>query len=286
MNKPRPDPTAIDRSGEDIGNIVELGHLNLRVPDQQTALVFYVSGLGLTRDPYLQTGVDNAWINVGSSQFHLPVASGPAQVQRGVIGMVMPDRDALIGRLRRVAGPLAGTRFGFAEQGGAVNVTCPWGNRLRVHAPDPARFGRMRLGMPYLEVEVAPGTVERIARFYRELLGAIVECGPNERGAFARVSAGLDESLIFRETTRERAAYDGHHVQVTLADFSGPHRRLLARGLITEDSNASQYRFRDIVDLDTAEALLTLEHEVRSMRHPLYGRRLVNRDPADPRGIG
>lgn len=160
---PSPGPR-FDRSTEDIGNIVEFGHVNLRVPDQQLAIVFYVMGLGLTRDPYLVTGVDNAWINVGTCQFHLPV--GPAQVLRGRIGLVMGDLDALV------------------------------------------------------------------------------------------------------------------ELQIAVADFSGVHRRLLERGLVSEESNQSQYRFENITDVETGEVLVTLEHEVRSMRHPMYARALVNRNPA------
>ena len=161
-----------------------------------------------------------------------------------------------------------------------VDVTCPWGNRIRVHAPDAARFGRMALGMPYVEIDVAAGTAARIARFYAEVLAAPAICGSDADGAFARVPAGLDECLLFRETERPLPAYDGHHVQIAVADFSGVHRRLLERGLITEESNASQYRFQDIVDCEGGELLATLEHEVRSMRHPMYARPLVNRDPA------
>ncbi|MEQ1685836.1 MAG: hypothetical protein ABL916_19500 [Burkholderiaceae bacterium] len=101
MNDQPPAASRYDRSAEDIGNIVEFGHVNLRVPDQQLAIVFYVMGLGLTRDPYLVTGVDNAWINVGTCQFHLPV--GPAQVLRGTTGLVMGDLDALAERLGRVS---------------------------------------------------------------------------------------------------------------------------------------------------------------------------------------
>ena len=52
---------AYDRAAESIGNSVELQHVNLRVPDQQAATAFYISGLGLTRDPYLMTGTDNMW---------------------------------------------------------------------------------------------------------------------------------------------------------------------------------------------------------------------------------
>jgi hypothetical protein len=41
-----------------------------------------------------------------------------------------------------------------------------------------------------------------------------------------------------------------------------------------------EYRFKDVVDLDTREVLFTVEHEVRSQTHPMYARPLVNRNPA------
>ena len=267
-----------DRRTEDIGNIVEFGHVNLRVPDQQLAIVFYVMGLGLTRDPYLVCGVDNAWINVGTCQFHLP--GGQAQVLRGAVGLVLPDLDALTARLDAVRSRLEGTAFSFVRRGAQVDVTCPWGNRLRVHAPDPARFGPVLLGMPYVELDVPVGTAAGIARFYTDVMAAPAATGQDVDGDFTRVPAGFAEALVFRETSRTLPAYDGHHIQIAVADFSGVHRRLLERGLITEESDQSQYRFQDIVDPDSGQLLTTLEHEVRSMRHPMYARRLVNRDAA------
>jgi hypothetical protein len=72
-----------DRTLEDLGNMIHLEHVNVRVPDQQLATQFYVVALGLTRDPYLMVGLDNMWINVGNSQFHLPTAA--AQVVRGPV---------------------------------------------------------------------------------------------------------------------------------------------------------------------------------------------------------
>lgn len=267
-----------DRTTQDIGNIVEFGHVNVRVPDQRLAILFYVAGLGLTRDPYLVVSVDNAWINVGTCQFHLPV--GEAQALRGVTGLVMPDLDALVARLDLVAPRLAGTTFGYARRGDVVDVTCPWGNRIRVHAPDADRFGRVVLGMPYVEVETAPGTVDGIARFYREMLLSPAMSGTDADGRIARVPIGRGESMVFRETTRELPVYDGHHVQIALANFSGPHALLLKAGLITEESNDAQYRFQDITDLDSGRVLCTIEHEVRSMRHPMFARVLVNRNPA------
>ena len=44
-----------DRAAEDLGNSIHLEHVNVRVPDQRLATLFYVTGLGLTRDPYLMT---------------------------------------------------------------------------------------------------------------------------------------------------------------------------------------------------------------------------------------
>ena len=60
-----------DRSAEDIGNILNMEHINLTVPDQQIAALFYVSGLGFTRDPYIDFGTFNMWVNAGEQQFHL-----------------------------------------------------------------------------------------------------------------------------------------------------------------------------------------------------------------------
>lgn len=48
-----PEAFRFDRAEEDVGNIVEFGHVNVRVPDRQQTIVFYVMGLGLTRDPHL-----------------------------------------------------------------------------------------------------------------------------------------------------------------------------------------------------------------------------------------
>jgi len=50
-----------DRTVEDLGNIVELGHVNVTVPDQTLATAYYLMGLGLTRDPYLMAGLENMW---------------------------------------------------------------------------------------------------------------------------------------------------------------------------------------------------------------------------------
>jgi hypothetical protein len=184
---------------------------------------------------------------------------------------------ALARRLAKVREPLDGTRFGFSEHNNFIEAVSPWGNRLRLHAPE-SRFGRVNLGIPYVEFEVPPGSAAGIARFYREILETPAQALDDSEGPRARVMIGKEQELVFRETDQP-PPYDGHHIQIYIADFSGPYRRLMERGLIMEESDRHQYRFKDIADLDSGKVLFTIEHEVRSMRHPLYARPLVNRNP-------
>jgi len=266
-----------DRAAEDLGNSIHLEHVNVQVPDQRLAALFYVAGLGLTRDPYLMVSDTNMWVNVGQSQFHLP--SGKAQVLRGHTGIVISGREALLDRLASVAGKLDGTAFAFSEHNDYVEATCPWGNRVRCHEPDAERFGRITLGIPYVEFEVPAGTAKGISAFYPEIMGIPAEVG-NGGGAVARVKMGKNQHLQFRETDRPLPDYDGHHVQMYITDFSGPYRRLSERGLIFSEDNQYQYRFRDIIDPASGKHLFTVEHEVRSATHPMYLRPLINRSPA------
>lgn len=266
-----------DRTAEDLGNSIHLEHVNVQVPDQRLATLFYVAGLGLTRDPYLMVSDSNMWINVGRSQFHLP--SGEPQVLRGHTGIVIEGREALLARLAHAARRLDGTAFAFSEHNDYVEARCPWGNRIRCYEPDAARFGRITLGLPYVEFEVPPGAARGICEFYPRIMGMPAELG-NDEGTVARVRMGRNQHLQFRETDRPQAGYDGHHVQMYITDFSGPYRRLAERDLIYSEDNQYQYRFRDIVDLASGRTLFTIEHEVRSATHPMYLRPLVNRNPS------
>ncbi|NNE83061.1 MAG: hypothetical protein HKN28_03735 [Alphaproteobacteria bacterium] len=266
-----------DRASEDVGNIVSLEHVNLLVPDQQLATAFYVSTLGLTRDPYMMTGVDNMWVNNGRSQLHLPTRG--TQVLRGHTGLVVDHYDLLAQRLKAAQDVLKDTKFSYKIRNDRIDVTCPWGNRFRLYPAD-SRFAPMALGMPYVAFDVPRGKAAAIGRFYSEILGAPAQIGKFDDAPAALVCAGAGQRLIFRETRAKVAPYDGHHIQVYVADFSGPHGQLDARGLITEESDQHQYRFQTIIDPANGEPVFEIEHEVRSLRHPLYARPLVNRNPA------
>jgi hypothetical protein len=265
-----------DRAAEDLGNSIHLEHVNVQIPDQRLAMLFYVTGLGLTRDPYLMVADGNMWINAGRSQFHLP--TGAAQVLRGHTGIVIEGREALLNRLASVRDKLAGTRFNFSEANDHVEAICPWGNRYRLYEPDAERFGRITLGFPYVEFDVPPGTAHGIAAFYRAMVDTPAKV-VNGDGTAAKVMIGKGQHLIFRETDKPLPDFDEHHIAIYVVNFSGPHGKLKARNLVNREDNQYQYRFRDIVDVESGQHLFTIEHEVRSITNPMFMRPLVNRNP-------
>lgn len=214
------------------------------------------------------------WINVGQTQFHLP--TGKPNVMRGHVEIVVPDLEALAALLGSVRDPLAGTKFAYSVEDKYVAVT---GNQLRLYAAGPP-FGDMTLGITHVEFPVEPGRAPGIARFYEKVMGAPAAVTPDAGGVAAHVRIGRRQELVFRETTAPIPTYDGYHIAIYIANFSGPHEWLDKHGLVKEESTDYQYRFEKIVDPDTRERLCVIEHEVRSYTHPMFLRPLVNRNPA------
>ena len=270
-----------DRDAHAVGNIVHLEHFNVCIPDQRLATLFYVVGLGGTRDPYLFMGFENMWVNFGRTQCHLPSRAVPprTEVLRGTIGLVVPSLADLKKRLeyagsemKRVV-PEAKTKFSWQEKNGTVETTCPWGNRVRCHAPAP-EFGNIELGIAYIDFDVPQGTADGIARFYNEVMRAPARFAKNRTS----VSIGRNQRLYFTETAKPLPEYDNHHIQVYIADFGTPYHWLKERDLITMETDADEWRFQWIVDPKDGRKLFQIEHETRSMKHRLFNRPLVNRN--------
>jgi hypothetical protein len=281
QTRTRTDPLIV----EDVGNIMLLEHVNVQIDDQSIATLFYLVGLGFTRDPHMMVGLENMWVNLGEQQFHLP--TNTPQVLRGHIGLVTPSLDALATRLEGVAPRLQGTKFSWARKNDHIEATCPWGNHFRIYEPSE-ELGGITTGMPYVEFTVPTGTAEGIAAFYQEAMGCQSNVTKKGKSKAAEVSIGQYQRLIFRETA-DVPPYDGHHIAIYVANFSQPYNYLKERGLITEEPRNHQFRFVDIVDPDSGETLFQIEHEVRGMKHAMYRRDLVNRQIGqflEPRRVG
>ena len=270
-----------DRDAHAVGNIVHLEHFNVCIPDQRLATLFYVVGLGGTRDPYLFMGFENMWVNFGRTQCHLPSRAVPprTEVLRGTVGLVVPSLAELKKRLEHAGSemkrvvPEAKTKFSWQEKNGVVETTCPWGNRVRCHAPAP-EFGNIELGIAYVDFDVPKGTADGIARFYNEVMRAPARFEKNR----TTVNIGRSQRLYFTETAKPLPEYDNHHIQVYIADFGTPYRWLKERDLVTMETDPDEWRFQWIVDPKDGRKLFQIEHETRSMKHRLFNRPLVNRN--------
>jgi hypothetical protein len=275
-----PEKLKYDRATQDVGNIVLLEHYNCCIDEQRLAILFYVVGLGATRDPYIFPGMENIWLNFGRTQVHMPSRAVPPKKERlrGTAGFVVPNLDELAKRLeyagkemKRVVGDARA--FAYTVKKDCIEATDPWGTRVRCHAPAP-KYGPIDLGLVYVDFDVPPGTAEGIARFYNEVMEAPAEASKGR----AVVRIGKNQKLMFTETGAPQPEYDGHHIQVYIADFSKPYRWLLERGLITMETDEAEWRFQWIVDPRDGKKLFQIEHEVRSIKHRLYARPLVNRN--------
>src|SRR6185503_20382028 len=131
-----PEKLKYDRSTQDVGNIVLLEHFNCCIDDQRLAILFYIVGLGATRDPYIFPGMENIWLNFGRTQVHMPSRAVPPRFERlrGTAGFVVPSLDELEKRLeyagsemkRVIPNPVSPNHFSFSRKKGCIEATDPW----------------------------------------------------------------------------------------------------------------------------------------------------------------
>eukprot|EP00527_Entomoneis_sp_CCMP2396_P006845 CAMPEP_0198152100 /NCGR_PEP_ID=MMETSP1443-20131203/58486_1 /TAXON_ID=186043 /ORGANISM="Entomoneis sp., Strain CCMP2396" /LENGTH=396 /DNA_ID=CAMNT_0043818007 /DNA_START=121 /DNA_END=1311 /DNA_ORIENTATION=+ len=159
-------------------------------------------------------------------------------------------------------------------------------------------------GIDYVEFLVPAGTAETIALFYEKVFdatttvltidAAAAASSPSPKiaiVAFGNISpqGRADQSLIFRETTDSRSIpdYDGHHIALYAGqdakDFDYAFQNCLTADVVWVNPRFSdkvtslpqariekQFRFKDIIDLNTGEVVYELEHEVRSVEHEAF----------------
>jgi hypothetical protein len=257
------------------GALLHFEHVNLRVPDHRAATLFFVEGLGLTRDPYRMVGVRNMWVNVGRQQFHLPI--GEPTPLPGEIGVVVPSVEAVEQRLDEVGRELKDSQFSCARVGQGLAVTTPWGHRLRVLPPSgPSGLPH---GLPYVEFWVAPGHAAGIGAFYRDVLQCPVQWRAIEGDPTAWVTVGAYQTFRFRERPDGGIVRSSNHVAVYLTRYRTIYATLESLGLLTEPDRNEQFRFSRVTDPRTGQTLFDFEHEMRSLHHPDFLRPLVNRVP-------
>lgn len=264
----------------EVGGILHLDHVNFQVSDHDLATVFFINGLGLTRDPYRRVDETNMGINVGLQQFHLP-RRGPTPPFPGIIGMVVPDLAVIRARLDRLEklGKFDGTKYAGAFGETIADITSPFGGvRLRLHAAGTVPFQRP-LGIAYVEIFVPPDTAGAIARFYAELFRAVVKLDEIDHATAAIVTAGPFQSVRFIE--RELEDYDTHnfHLSYHVTHYNEVRERIAAAGALKGEGRGQVFFFDRIFDPESVETVILLENEVRSIYHQDFMRPLINRWP-------
>jgi len=153
----------------------------------------------------------------------------------------------------------------------------------------------------FCEFLVPPGTANKIALFYDSVFDATTSVVMANNGddktttsavaivAFGNVRANgqADQSLLFRETDKEIPPYDGHHIAMyvgsSAADFEQAYKNAELTRVVWINPRFSdkadtlekarqwkQFRFKDIVDMETGETIFELEHEMRSCEHEAW----------------
>ena len=158
-------------------------------------------------------------------------------------------------------------------------------------------------GISYVEFNVPCGTAGRVAEFYRCVFDAPAsliemstaaeeERSDEDTSRVAVVGVGSidpdtgrsDQSLIFRETHKPLPPYDGHHIALYAGDsfevFANVLSNAMDAGVVWVNPRFAdkvvdldtarrwnQFRFRDVLDLESGETIFRVEHEIRSMLH-------------------
>lgn len=258
----------------ELGNVISLDHVNFRVPDQRLATLFFLEGLGLTRDPYRMTGTGNMWVNIGAQQFHLPT-SNPTPFP-GVVGLVVPSLEEVRRRLARVAPKLKGTEFSWKNGKSTVATTDPWGRRIRLHKAGSLPT-MMNLALAYVELWAPPGSSAAIGEFYDQVLRAPHARNGGRINAAVHITMGPHQTLRFVERDDAPTEPHNNHVAVYLTRYREVYQRMAELRILMEKDRFEQFRFNRILDLKTGKPMMEFEHEMRSLYHGDFGRALVNR---------
>ena len=264
----------------EIGRMLHMDHVNFETPDHEMATIFYMNGLGFTRDPYRRADEQNLGVNVGRQQFHLPKRGEYTPPFYGIVGLVVPDIGGIKQRFEVLndLGKFEGTPYGWLEEGNSVLMTSPFGYRLRLHSYGTLEFTKP-LGIAYVEVPAPLGKAARIGKFYEKIVGAPVQISTVGDTEAAIILAGPHQEIKFIE--RELDDYDTYtmHISYHVTHYNELRETLKEHGSLMGLGEGEAFFFDKIFDPDTGELLMTLQNEVRSLYHPDFMRPLINRWP-------
>jgi hypothetical protein len=263
----------------DVGGIVHLEHVNFTIADYDLAAVFFMAGLGFTRDPFTRTDETNMAINVGLQQFHLPRRPAGTPPMHGVIGLISPELEAVRQRFDGLAreGIFDGTPYRYTVMQDFHEIMSPFGVRMRLHPTGSLPYPRV-LGLPYVEIPVPAGSAAGISRFYQRVMQAPV--AHEESGNAVQVTMGPYQWVRFVETDGLNDYDNGtFHIAYYVGHYGAVFDAIDNRGDLMGGGDDQVFFFKNIFDPDTGKTVFALQNEIRSFYHADFMRPLVNRWP-------
>eukprot|EP00525_Craspedostauros_australis_P003832 CAMPEP_0198124148 /NCGR_PEP_ID=MMETSP1442-20131203/39262_1 /TAXON_ID= /ORGANISM="Craspedostauros australis, Strain CCMP3328" /LENGTH=406 /DNA_ID=CAMNT_0043783489 /DNA_START=46 /DNA_END=1266 /DNA_ORIENTATION=- len=145
-------------------------------------------------------------------------------------------------------------------------------------------------GLDFVEIRCPPNTADDIALFYDSVFDATTTVLDVD-GKIAIIGFGdinengqPEQSLLFRESPDTADEYDGHHIAMyvgdSVLDFEQAFKNAKLADIVWVNPRFSddvmdlggarkwkQFRFKDIVNIQTGETIMELEHELRSIEH-------------------
>jgi len=144
-------------------------------------------------------------------------------------------------------------------------------------------------GIRYIEIRCRPGSNTAISNFYQQMLNCQVQNVDICETQALVVSVGPGVHLVYVEdkniTEEDFEAMKGVHICIYVNEFKNLYHRLAEKKLIwtnprfthldscdTWDEAAASrtLRFKDILDLESSQKIIELEHETRPLRHGQY----------------
>lgn len=261
--------------------ILQLEHFNFEGADHELATIFFMNGLGFTRDPYRRTDETNMGVNIGLQQFHLPRRGNPTPPFYGEIGLIVPDLPVIKARLDRLAemGKFDQTPYELTViDEASMRVVSPFGVTLKLHAAGSLAFLKP-LGIAYVDISVEPGKAAPLEKFYRDLVNTPTALLDLEGAKTLEVTFGPHQYVRFRERAIEDYGLYSFHIAYYVTNYNAYRERVIEQGSLQGDGAGQVFFFDEIFDPETGEEILKFTQEVRSIYHPDFMRPLANRWP-------
>eukprot|EP01059_Diplonema_ambulator_P035793 TRINITY_DN858_c1_g1_i2.p1 TRINITY_DN858_c1_g1~~TRINITY_DN858_c1_g1_i2.p1 ORF type:complete len:269 (+),score=62.17 TRINITY_DN858_c1_g1_i2:62-868(+) len=265
-------------------SLVLFEHVNIGVRSDHEAMVF-CDMLGCVK---ADKSIGNTLhMNCGAvTQFHLPVSEG--QDWRGVVEVGYGTEQECVSVLERAKEMGYDVEDGVVKGLGGTDIKIVVGDDCEAVMDRGIRKGAVigpgrPIGIVGCTIDAPPGSAQKIARFYRNLFNfqvhtptptvCTIPCGPLNT-----------QHITFTETPCPRP-YSGEHLCIYISNLIPAYRNCAKQGIIwvnprfihieaarTEDEAMATHGFRiiNIVDLETKEVLMELEHEVRGPGHKAF----------------